>query len=361
MRPAPAPAAGAIGERLGPPEDRCSRRRRNRRRSPASPRRSRGRRPRRPFRSSRPGSARRASSSPNGRRSWPNRPATPAARPPCTRRRSGRRDRRRGGPGWPSPSSGPRPPAGGSTAASSPRTRVSSSLGCAVGALSSSSACASASTASACPSAACAGAAAARQARSAVAAPAIPAFPHAHILTTHDTSREFRAGRDNSRMEASAAKLRIALAQINTTVGDIDGNAAKIGEWIGRAREAGAGIVVFPEQALGRLSGRGSVAEGALPSRRPPGAGRARRGRLGHRRPRRVRRARRRRPQLARGRRRRPGPGDLPQDPAAQLRRLRRAPLLRARAHPGPDRGGRGAGRPLGLRGHLVPRPPGFG
>ena len=52
-------------------------------------------------------------------------------------------------------------------------------------------------------------------------------------------------------MEASAAKLRIALAQINTTVGDIDGNAAKIGEWIGRAREAGAGIVVFPEQALG--------------------------------------------------------------------------------------------------------------
>jgi NAD+ synthase (glutamine-hydrolysing) len=52
-------------------------------------------------------------------------------------------------------------------------------------------------------------------------------------------------------MEASLVKLRIALAQINTTVGDIDANAAKIGEWIGRAREAGAGMVVFPEQALG--------------------------------------------------------------------------------------------------------------
>ena len=29
--------------------------------------------------------------------------------------------------------------------------------------------------------------------------------------------------------------MRIALAQINPTVGDIDGNAAKIAEWIGRA------------------------------------------------------------------------------------------------------------------------------
>ena len=38
-------------------------------------------------------------------------------------------------------------------------------------------------------------------------------------------------------MEASPVKLRIALAQINTTVGDIDGNAAKIGGWIGRARQ----------------------------------------------------------------------------------------------------------------------------
>ena len=41
--------------------------------------------------------------------------------------------------------------------------------------------------------------------------------------------------------------MRIALAQIDPTVGDIDGNAAKVAEWIGRARDAGAELVVFPE------------------------------------------------------------------------------------------------------------------
>ena len=44
--------------------------------------------------------------------------------------------------------------------------------------------------------------------------------------------------------------LRVALAQINSVVGDIPGNAAKIREWIGRARDEGAQIVVFPELAL---------------------------------------------------------------------------------------------------------------
>src|SRR6476661_6226784 len=44
--------------------------------------------------------------------------------------------------------------------------------------------------------------------------------------------------------------LRVALAQINSTVGDIPGNARKIREWIGRAREEGAQLVVFPELAL---------------------------------------------------------------------------------------------------------------
>ena len=34
--------------------------------------------------------------------------------------------------------------------------------------------------------------------------------------------------------------LRLALAQINSRVGDIEGNAAKITEYISRAREAGA-------------------------------------------------------------------------------------------------------------------------
>jgi NAD+ synthase (glutamine-hydrolysing) len=41
--------------------------------------------------------------------------------------------------------------------------------------------------------------------------------------------------------------LRVALAQIDPTVGDIDGNAAKVSAWIERAREAGAELAVFPE------------------------------------------------------------------------------------------------------------------
>jgi NAD+ synthase (glutamine-hydrolysing) len=41
--------------------------------------------------------------------------------------------------------------------------------------------------------------------------------------------------------------VRVALAQINPTVGDIDGNSAKIAEWIGRAAGAGAELAIFPE------------------------------------------------------------------------------------------------------------------
>ena len=43
---------------------------------------------------------------------------------------------------------------------------------------------------------------------------------------------------------------RIALAQIDTTVGDLDGNAGKIREVTGRARDAGASLVAFPELAV---------------------------------------------------------------------------------------------------------------
>ena len=43
---------------------------------------------------------------------------------------------------------------------------------------------------------------------------------------------------------------RIALAQIDTTVGDLDGNARKIREVTGRARDAGASLVAFPELAI---------------------------------------------------------------------------------------------------------------
>jgi len=44
--------------------------------------------------------------------------------------------------------------------------------------------------------------------------------------------------------------LRIAIAQINTSVGDLDGNTEKIIDYIGRARELGADIVTFPELAV---------------------------------------------------------------------------------------------------------------
>jgi NAD+ synthase (glutamine-hydrolysing) len=44
--------------------------------------------------------------------------------------------------------------------------------------------------------------------------------------------------------------LRVALAQLNPTVGDIRGNARKVSEGIARARDEGASLVVFPELAL---------------------------------------------------------------------------------------------------------------
>jgi NAD+ synthase (glutamine-hydrolysing) len=44
--------------------------------------------------------------------------------------------------------------------------------------------------------------------------------------------------------------MRVALAQIDPTVGDIDGNAAKVAEWIGRAAEAGAELAIFPELCI---------------------------------------------------------------------------------------------------------------
>src|SRR5919198_3025602 len=44
--------------------------------------------------------------------------------------------------------------------------------------------------------------------------------------------------------------MRLALAQINTVVGDLDGNRALILERLEEARAAGAGLVLFPELAV---------------------------------------------------------------------------------------------------------------
>ncbi len=46
------------------------------------------------------------------------------------------------------------------------------------------------------------------------------------------------------------SRLRIALAQFNPVVGDLDGNAAKVLDWATRAGDQGADIIAFPEMAL---------------------------------------------------------------------------------------------------------------
>ena len=51
-------------------------------------------------------------------------------------------------------------------------------------------------------------------------------------------------------MPGDGGNLRVALAQINTTVGDIEGNAAKIRDAIERAGEARAQLVILPELAV---------------------------------------------------------------------------------------------------------------
>jgi NAD+ synthase (glutamine-hydrolysing) len=45
-------------------------------------------------------------------------------------------------------------------------------------------------------------------------------------------------------------QLRLALAQVDSTVGDLDGNAAVVRGWAAKAREAGAHLVAFPEMHL---------------------------------------------------------------------------------------------------------------
>ena len=67
-----------------------------------------------------------------------------------------------------------------------------------------------------------------------------------------------------------ARTFRLALAQINNTVGDITGNTAKILDYLERAREAGADLVAFSggkairgPQSSGILCGRRDLIEAA--------------------------------------------------------------------------------------------------
>ena len=44
--------------------------------------------------------------------------------------------------------------------------------------------------------------------------------------------------------------MQVALCQLNSTVGDISGNASRMMAWYHEAAEMGADLVVFPELAL---------------------------------------------------------------------------------------------------------------
>ncbi|CAN5153885.1 NAD+ synthase [soil metagenome] len=50
--------------------------------------------------------------------------------------------------------------------------------------------------------------------------------------------------------DCEAKTLRLALAQMNAVVGDLDGNCAKILGHLSEARDAGAGLIVYPELAV---------------------------------------------------------------------------------------------------------------
>jgi NAD+ synthase (glutamine-hydrolysing) len=49
-------------------------------------------------------------------------------------------------------------------------------------------------------------------------------------------------------MDDAPLVLRLALAQVNPTVGDVEGNAVLVAESIERARDGGADLLVLPER-----------------------------------------------------------------------------------------------------------------
>ena len=96
------------------------------------------------------------------------------------------------------------------------------------------------------------------------------------------TSRRSRTPRPSTRSRAALARyrfsterrkltMRLALAQINTVVGDLDGNRALILARLDEARAAGADLVLFPELAVTGLPARGPAAAPGLRARRPGG------------------------------------------------------------------------------------------
>lgn len=73
-----------------------------------------------------------------------------------------------------------------------------------------------------------------------------------YILRLHDScsSEERAVGTGRGKNTQDTGRLRVGLAQVNATVGDLGGNVARIGDWIDEAREAGADLVIFPELSI---------------------------------------------------------------------------------------------------------------
>ena len=173
----------------------------------------------------------------------------------------------------------------------------------------------------------------------------------------HPPSLQTESGRGRPRTLEGVARIRIGLCQLNTVVGDLDGNVERILAAYDEAEAAGCDVAVFPELAItgyppedlvlkpgfvaanraaldkvAARTGRCAAVVGFVDAGpRPPQRGRGVRGRHGRR--------------------------HVPQAPPAQLRGVRRAALLRPRHRPLTlfEIAG-GAGRRRDLRGRVERR-----
>ena len=125
-------------------------------------------------------------------------------------------------------------------------------------------------------------------------------------------------------------RLRLAAAQLDLVVGDLDGNVARILDAYERADAAGCDLVAFPELALTGYPPEDLLLRPAFVAHARRGARQARRAHRPHGRGGRLPRGGTRPRQRGGGLRARHGAGRLPQAPAAELRGVRRAALLRA-------------------------------
>jgi len=66
----------------------------------------------------------------------------------------------------------------------------------------------------------------------------------------HTAHLYFIKTRGEERMDRAIKHLRVSLAQVNVTVGDLDGNVKKILQYTQMAKDKGAHVVAFPELAI---------------------------------------------------------------------------------------------------------------